>query len=122
MSKFVKNLTLEWTRKSKHFSPYTFISLLCIQVVAVASEEETSGRRGPPVTYFGPALDPPWGRSGRKTTTLIRDDKYCIPFKFHQNLSRGSGEEVENAKVYGRRRTTVVCYDNSSLESLADVS
>ena len=58
------------------------------------------------MTYFGPTLDPPLGGSGRKTTTLVRDHEYFIPTKFHQNLSSGSGEEVENVKVYGRRRTT----------------
>ena len=51
--------------------------------------------------------------------------------KFHQNPSSGSGEEVENVKVYGRRtpdddgRTDgrrTVRYDNSSLEPLAQVS
>ena len=54
------------------------------------------------MTYFGPALDPPLGGSGRKTTTLVRDHEYFIPTKFHQNPSSGSGEEVENVKVYGR--------------------
>ena len=48
------------------------------------------------MTYFGPALDPPLGRSGRKTTTLVRDLEYFIHTKFHQNPSSGSGEEVEN--------------------------
>ena len=82
------------------------------------------------MTYFGPALDPPLGGSGRITTTLVRDHEYFIPTKFHQNPSSGSGEEVENVKVYaadddedGRtdgRRT--VRYDNSSLEPLAQVS
>ena len=60
------------------------------------------------MTYFGPALDPPLGGSGRKTTTLVRDHEYFIPTKFHQNPSSGSGEEVENVKVYGQtdgRRT-----------------
>ena len=77
------------------------------------------------MTYFGPALDPPLGGSGRKTTTLVRDHEYFIPTKFHQNPSRGSGEEVENVKVYGRRRTDgrrTVRYDNSSLEPSAQVS
>ena len=82
------------------------------------------------MTYFCPALDPPLGRSGRKTTTLVRDHEYFIPTKFHQNPSSGSGEEVENVKVYGRRRTDrrttdgrrTVRYDNSSLEPLAQVS
>ena len=50
------------------------------------------------MTYFGPALDPPLGGSGRKTTTLVRDHEYFIPTKFHQNPSSGSGEEVENVK------------------------
>ena len=45
----------------------------------------------------------PLGGSGRKTTTLVRDHEYFIPTKFHQNPSSGSGEEVENVKVYGRR-------------------
>ena len=78
------------------------------------------------MTYFGPAL----GGSGRKTTTLVRGHEYFIPTKFHQNPSSGSGEEVENVKVYGRtdddgRRTDgrrTVRYDNSSLEPLAQVS
>ena len=78
------------------------------------------------MTYFCPALDPPLGGSGRKTTTLVRDHEYFMHTKFHQNLSSGSGEEVENVKVYGRRRRTdgrrTVRYDNSSLEPLAQVS
>ena len=51
------------------------------------------------------------------------DHEYFIPTKFHQNPSSGSGEEVENVKVYRRtdgRRT--VRYDNSSLEPLAQVN
>ena len=90
------------------------------------------------MTYFGPALDPPLGGSGRKTTTLVRDHEYFIPAKFHQNPSGGFGEEVENVKIYGRTttddddddddgrtdgRTTdgrrTVRYDNSSLEPSA---
>ena len=78
------------------------------------------------MTYFCPALDPPLGGSGRKTTTLVRDHEYFNHTKFHQNPSSGSGEEVENVKVYGPttdgrtdRRTEgrrTVHYDNSSLE------
>ena len=48
------------------------------------------------MTYFCPALDPPLDGSGRKTTTLVGDLEYFIHTKFHQNLSSGSGEEVEN--------------------------
>ena len=55
-------------------------------------------KKGTPVTYFCPALDPPLGGSGQKTTTLVRDHEYFIPTKFHQNPSSGSGEEVENVK------------------------
>ena len=58
-----------------------------------------------PVTYFCPALDSPLGRSGRKTTTLVRDHEYFIPTKFHKNPSSGSGEEVEN--VNRRQQTTM---------------
>ena len=84
------------------------------------------------MTYFCPALDPPLGGSGRKTTTLVRDHEYFIPTKFHQNPSSGSGEEVENVKSLrtdGRRTTDgrtdgrrTVRYDNSSLEPSAQVS
>ena len=84
-------------------------------------------KKGTPVTYFGPALDPPLGESGRKTTTLVRDHEYFIPTKFHQNPSSGSGEEVENVKSLRRtdRRTDgrrTVRPDNSSLEPSAPVS
>ena len=65
--------------------------------------------KGTPVTYFGPALDPPLGGSGRKTTTLLRDHEFFSPTKFHQNPSSGSGEEVEMWKVYGRRTTDGRC-------------
>ena len=69
------------------------------------------------MAYFGPALDPPLGESGRKTTILVRDHEYFIPTKFHQNPSSGSEEEVEHLKVYGRTTDgRTVRYDNSSLE------
>ena len=47
------------------------------------------------------------GGSGWKTTTLVRDHEYFMHTKFHQNPSSGSGEEVENVKVYGRRWTSM---------------
>ena len=58
------------------------------------------------MTYFCPALDPPLGGSGRKTTTLVRDLEYFIHTKFHQNPSSGSGEEVENVNCLKDRRQT----------------
>ena len=84
-------------------------------------------KKGTPMTYFGPALDPPLGGSGRKTTTLVRDLEYFIHSKFHQNPSSGSGEEVENVNCLtddrrttdDRRRTTRD--HNRSLEPLAPV-
>ena len=80
--------------------------------------------KGSPVTYFCPALDPPLGGSGRKTTTLVRDHEYFIPTKFHQNPSSGSGEEIKFTDDDGRRTTDgrTARYDNSSLEPLAQVS
>ena len=50
------------------------------------------------MTYFGPALDPPLGGSGRKTTTLVRDHEYFIPAKFYQIHLVVLEEEVENVK------------------------
>ena len=84
------------------------------------------------MTYFGPALDPPLGGSGRKTTKLVRDLEYFIHTKFHQNLLSGSGEEVENVncltddgRTDDRRRTTdgrrTTRDHNRSLEPLAPV-
>ena len=55
-------------------------------------------KKGTPVTYFVPTLDPPLDGSDRKTTTLVRDHEYFIRTKFHQNPSNGFGEEVENVK------------------------
>ena len=63
-------------------------------------------KKGTPVTYFGPALDPPLGGSGRKTTTLVRNLEYLIHTKFHQNPSSGSGEEVENVNCLTDDRLT----------------
>ena len=66
----------------------------------------SSLKKGNPVTYFCPDLDPPLGGVGRKTTTLVRDHEYFIPTKFHQNPLSCSGEEVENVKNYERPRRT----------------
>ena len=46
--------------------------MLCIGFVAVAfwSEEEVLWRRGPPLTYFGPALDPPWAELDQKSIQM----------------------------------------------------
>ena len=76
------------------------------------------------MTYFCPALDPPLGRSGRKTTTFVRDLEYFIHTKFHQNPSSGSGEVknvnclTDDGQTDGRRTTRD---HNRSLEPLAFV-
>ena len=51
------------------------------------------------MTCFGPALDPQLGKSGRKTTTLVRDHEYFIPTKFHQNPSSGSDGRMDNGQT-----------------------
>ena len=72
--------------------PHASRSLLCIRFVALAfqSVAEVCWRRGPRVTYFGPALDPPLDGSGRKTTTLVRDHEHIIPTKFRKHTLSGS--------------------------------
>ena len=42
------------------------------------------------MTYFGPALDPPLGGSGRNTLLHVRDHEYFIPTKFRKHQSSGS--------------------------------
>ena len=59
--------------------------------------KEVLWRRGPR-DLFWPRLDPLLGGSGWKTTTLVRNNEYFIPTKFHQNPSSGYGEKVENVK------------------------
>ena len=90
--KRVKNLTSEWNQKYQYYIPHASRSLLWIRFVAVAfqSEEKVCWRRGPRVTYFGPALDPPLGGSGWKTTTLVRDHEHFIPTKFRKHPSSGT--------------------------------
>ena len=84
-------------QKLQHFFRYASRSLLCIRYVAVAfrSEKRTLYKKGNPVTYFCPALDPPLGGSVRKTPE--KDHEYFILTKFHKYASSGS-EEVENGK------------------------
>ena len=60
---------------------------------------------GDPVTYFGPTVDPPLGRSGRQTTILVRDIEYFMHTKFLQNPSSVSGGEVENVNCLTDEQT-----------------
>ena len=43
------------------------------------------GQGDPPLTYFGPALDPPRGGFGPKVNTNVRGHDYFIPTKFGKN-------------------------------------
>ena len=99
-----------WTKNNNTSSRL----LLCIRFVAEAFwSEEVLWRRGPPVTYFCPARDPPLAISGLKTTTLVRNHEYLFPTKFHL-YSPGGSREVENAKSLQTDGWTRR-YDNSSL-------
>ena len=73
-----------------------------IRFIAVAfqSKTEVRCRRGPPVTYFGPALDPPLDGSGRKTTTLVRDHGHFIPTKFRKHPLSGSVVKADYVFLY----------------------
>ena len=79
-----------------------------IIAVAVRSEEEVLWRRGPPLTYFCPALDPPLGGSGWKPTTLVGDREYFIPsIKIHKAVLESNGRTTKDGRM--------ARYDNSSL-------
>ena len=98
----VKNLTLEWNQKYKHYISHAFRSLLCIRFVAVAfqPEEKVHWRRGPPMTYFCLALDLPLDRYGRKTITLVRDHEHFIPTKFHKHPASGTVVKADYVFLY----------------------
>ena len=52
------------------------------------------------MTYFCPALDPPLGGSGRRTTAFVRNHKYFIPTKFREDPPSGSREKTEYVFSY----------------------
>ena len=53
----------------------------------------------PTCFYFGLALDPPLGGSGRKTKR-VRDYEHLIPTKFHKYPSIGSVGKADNVFPY----------------------
>ena len=103
-----------WKKQLLHFFPYPSWSLLSIRFIAVAfwSEEDVLWKRDPRDQFWSrPGFAP--AKSGRKTTTLVRDYKYLIPTEFHQNPSSSSGKEVENAKnlrTDDARRAMTIAY------------
>ena len=109
----LKNLTSELNQKQQHFFSHASRSLTCILFVAVAFclMKKFLEEWDLPWPIFGPFLDLPLDRSGRKTTTLVRDHENSITTKFHQNPSSGSGEEVENVKSL-RTDWQTARYDN----------
>ena len=50
------------------------------------------------MTYFGPALDPPLGGSGRKTTTLVKDLGCSIKMYIVIEFIQDNGHLAENLK------------------------
>ena len=66
--------------------------MLSIQFVAAAfhSEGEVLWRRGPSLTYYGPALDLPLGGFVPKKKTNERGLEYFIPTKFGEYPSSDS--------------------------------
>ena len=106
----VVNLIGRW--HSGNYNTITQYLSFFIHIIAVAvRSEEALWRRGPPVTYFCPTLDPPLCGSGWRTTTLVGDREYFIPTKFHKIHKAGLEKNGRMAR-----------YDNSTLEPSAQVS
>ena len=76
--------------------------MLCIQFVAAAfhSEGENLWRRGPSLTYFGPALDLPLGGLGPKVNTNEWGPEYFIPTKFGEYPSSDSVDKSDYVFPY----------------------
>ena len=76
--------------------------LLCIQFVAAAfhSEGEVLWRKGPSLTYNGPALDLPLSRFGPKVNTNERGLEHFIPTKFGEYPSSDSVVKSDYVFLY----------------------
>ena len=63
-----------------------------IRFVAVAFQlwRRSPLEKGPSLTYYGPALDPPLGRFGPKANTNVWGHEYFIPAKFGKYPSSNS--------------------------------
>ena len=82
-----------------------------------------SKKGSPPPWPFCIALDQFLSWSDRNTTTLVSENDFFIPTKFHQNPSSGSYEEVENVNSLtdGRTDGRTTGDHNRSLEPSAPV-
>ena len=58
-------------------------------------EEEVLWRRGPSLTYCGPALDLPLGGFGSKVNANVRGHEYLISTKFDEYPSSDSEVKVD---------------------------
>ena len=57
-------------------------------------------KKGAPVTYFCPALDPSLSGSGRNSSTHVRGHEFLIPSKFRKHPSSGSAVKAEYVFTY----------------------
>ena len=89
-------------KKKQHFFPHASRFSISIWFVAAAfrSDVEFFLIRGPLVTNFCPALDPPLGRYGRNTLMHVRGHEHFIPTTFHQNPSSGSVVKADYVSLY----------------------
>ena len=57
-------------------------------------------KKGTPVAYIGPALDPPLDGSGHNALKNVGDPEYFIHTKFHQNPSSSSVAKANYVFLY----------------------
>ena len=71
------------------------------------------------MTYFGPTLDLPLDRSGRKTTTLVRDHEHFMPTKFRKHPLSGSVEKADYVfpYIYMHKCTPPLFHVNKCIEN-----
>ena len=86
----------------------------CFQITAMYSVccysllvwRRSSLKKGTPVTYFGPALGPPLGGSGRKTTTLVKRPWVLHPFQVSSKYIKRFWRRSWKCKLSNGRQTT----------------
>ena len=102
-SKRNKNLTSERNRKNNNTSSHMLLDhcyAFGLSLKPSVLKKKFLKEGGSPLTYFCPALDPPLGGSGRKTTTLVRDHEYLIPTKFRKHPPSGSVAKADYVFQY----------------------
>ena len=61
---------------------------------------KSSLEKGPSLTYYGPALDPPPGGFAPKVNTNVRGNDYFIPTKFGEYPSSDSAVKADYVFPY----------------------